>query len=513
MGERIRLRYSGLVLFAARIIGTLVGLGFLFFVVKNLSTDEVGAWTWISRIVSYTLIPAAIVNFWVGRFVARDPENSKTALVVNTLLMLPFLVSYIILIPVLSSTVQASYIIYLAAALLIPLNYLAQAMSYVGGAIKPEYYGYSEIVYEPVKLFFAFVLVVVLDLAVLGAVLTVEIALAMQFLSLIILSRRHFHSGFRKDVAKQWLSYSWLSGYISESTVLLSFDAAIVVALVGAQLSSKAAADVLAYFGVALSVSALVGLAGAIAGNLTTKLLRGGGAADVEVILKMTLLFGIPILAGGFLLARPIIYIFPPTYLAAVSIVRVLMLSVFLDMISSIADSVVQGTVNVDRGKAGFKQLAKSKLFLLPSINFLTGASYLIVLYLVLSSTLAGPSPSSYQLAFLWSIVLLLIKLPFVLYKFWLSKKVSRFRIPYKAIAKYSIGAIAMGIVLIYMIYFTPFLVYDPSKKALEYIPYPLTLIGIGAITYLAVMLAIDKEFRQLVSIVLSSIRSRRRDE
>jgi hypothetical protein len=186
------------------------------------------------------------------------------------------------------------------------------------------------------------------------------------------------------------------------------------------------------------------------------------------------------------------------------------MLSTFLDMISSIADSVVQGSVNVDKGKAGFKELTKSKLFLLPSINFLTGASYLIVLYLVLSSTLAGPLPSADQVAFLWSIVLLLVKLPFVAYKFWLSRRVVRFRIPFKAVAKYIIGTVPMAIVLIYLIYFTPFLVYVPSGKALQYLPYPLTLIGIGAITYLAVMLIIDKEFRQLARLALGSVHLRR---
>jgi hypothetical protein len=166
--------------------------------------------------------------------------------------------------------------------------------------------------------------------------------------------------------------------------------------------------------------------------------------------------------------------------------------------------------VNIDKGKAGFKQLVKSKLFLLPSINFLMSASYLTVLYLVLSSALTGSLPSSYQLALLWAIVLLIVKVPFVLYRLWLSKRMSGFKIPYKAIAKYSIGATVMAMVLAYLIYFTPFLVYVPSGKATEYIPYPLMLIAIGAITYSIIMLLIDKEFRQLTRIALGSIHLRR---
>jgi hypothetical protein len=507
MGERIRLRYAGLVSLVARIIGTLVGLGFLFFVVRNLSQDDWNAWAWISRVVGYTLIPSVIVNFWVGRFVARDPTNSKTGLVMNILLMLPFLVSYVILIPFLSSVVPASYLVYLVAALLIPFNYLAQAMTYIGTSIKPEYWGYSEIVYEPVKLLLAFISVVVLGLALLGAVLTVEIALAMQFLTLFILSRKYLHSGFRKDVAKQWVSYSWLSGYISESAVLLTFDAAVVLIVLGAR-----GAVALGYILVASSISNLVGIAGAIASSLPIKLLRGGEGTDVETVLRLTLLFGIPILAGGLILARPITYIFP-AYITLVPIVMVLMLSAFLDIISSIADSVVQGATKIDKGKPKFKELAKSRLFLLPSINFVTGGSYLVVLYLVFSSSFVGPSLGSDQVAFIWSIVLLLVKLPFVLCKFWLSKRVIRFRIPYKAILKYCIGAVPMALVLVYLIYFSPFLVYVPSGKALQYIPYPLVLIGIGAIAYVSVMLLIDREFRQLVRIVIGSVHLRRQNK
>lgn len=90
-------------------------------------------------------------------------------------------------------------------------------------------------------------------------------------------------------------------------------------------------------------------------------------------MLRFTLLFGIPIHAGSSLLTRIIVYVVAPKYLIIVPIVRVLMLSVFLDMILIIAELVVQGTVSIDLGEVGFKEPAKSKLFLLPGIDFLMG--------------------------------------------------------------------------------------------------------------------------------------------
>jgi hypothetical protein len=425
---------------------------------------------------------------------------------------MPFLVIYVVLLPWLPGVAQTSYFVFLLAALLIPLTYLTQTMSYVGGNIKPEYIGYSGLAYELTKLFSSVILVVILGLSLVGAVLTVEIALAMQVLALVILSWKHLHSGFRKKLAKRWVSHSWLSGLMSNSTVLMTFDAALVLVLAAPQLSEPIALETVGYFALALAISQLVSIAGSVAGNLTTKLLKGGQATDVEVMLRLALLLGIPILAGGLLLARSLVYVVAPAYSVIVPIVRVLMLSTFVDIISSMSDSVIQGTTNIDKKEVGFKELAKSRLFLLPSINLLMGASYLVMLYLVLSTALSNSSPSIFELGFLWSIVFLLVKLPFVLYKFGLAKKVAKFRIPYRSIAKYSLGSVVMVFALIYVMYFTPFLVYVSSESARDFIVYPIILIGIGSIIYSTLMLVIDKEFRQLARIVIRSIHLRRRE-
>jgi hypothetical protein len=149
----------------------------------------------------------------------------------------------------------------------------------------------------------------------------------------------------------------------------------------------------------------------------------------------------------------------------------------------------------------------------MPSINFLTGASYLVALFLTLTAILSNSSPSIFELALVWSIVFFLVKIPFILYKFWLSKRVARFRIPFVAIAKYCAGSAVMALVLIYVMYFTPFLVYVPSGSVRAFILYPLILIGVGSIVYFVLMFGIDSEFRQLVGIAIRSVHLRRSEK
>jgi hypothetical protein len=493
MEEGVRLRYVGLVVFFARVVGALGGLAFIILVVRKLTISELGVWQWIGRVTGYALIPGIIVGYWVFRFAARDSTSSRTGLIVGGILSLPALGVFLLLAPELAGAVQATSFIFLISAVLVPLNYLTLMMIQIASGTRMQDVGYGEMAYESMKLSVAFVLVFMLHLALTGAIMSVEIGLAFQFIIQAVLLRKYLRGRFRKDLAKQWISYSWLSGYISQSTVLLTFDGAIIVAVTGLQ-----APTVLAYFTVAYAVSALVGLSGWLAAGLSPKLLKGGQAKDVEVILKLTMLFGIPMLFGVFMIASPMIYLYGPAYSITVTITRVLAISSFLDSILSIADTVVTSTVNIDQGKPSFKQLAKSRLALLPSINLVMGLSYLIVLYVILTFVFPAYAISPEQITFLWAASLVFLKLLFGTFKLWYARRVIRFRVPLGAIARYVLAATIMVIVLALCL---PFVTYVPSIQV--FIMYPLALIGVGALSYSAVMFLIDRDFRRLVTAIL----------
>jgi O-antigen/teichoic acid export membrane protein len=488
----IRLRYVGFVSFAASIVGALAGLLFIILVVRRLSSTDLGTWQWINRIVSYALLPAALLNFWSARSIARDSTTSRTALILNGALSLPVLLAYVLLIPLIANAAQTTTPIFLVAAAFIPLYYLNQAMQTIAGSTEPQHIGYSTIFFESSKVLSAFILVFTLQFMLTGAVLSVEIALVIQITFLIVFMRKYLHGRLKRESAKQWVSQSWLSGYLSQSTFLLTLDVVIVLVVSGAL-----GTLVLAYFTVAAVIGGLVGLAGSLATGLYPKLLKSGGARDVEVVLKLLLLFGIPMLVGTMLIVQPLLYLYGSKYLIVNTMTRILVASSFVDTISSIADSVLLGTVNVDRGKPKFKELAKSRLFLIPSINFAMGLCYLVALFFVLTFSISNLSPSASQIGILWVLSLLLVKLPFVSYKLLFAKRVAKFRIPWKAIAKYSIGAAIMAIGLIYCL---QFVVYGSFY---QFLIYPLGLVGVGVVIYTITLLVIDKDFRQLLRTIL----------
>jgi hypothetical protein len=364
-------------------------------------------------------------------------------------------------------------------------------MQTIAGSTEPQYIAYTDIFFELSKVLSAFILVFILEFMLTGAVLTVEIALAVQTLLLIAFMSKYLHGGFKRDTAKQWVSRSWLSGYLSQSSFFLTLDVVIILVVVGAQ-----GVLALAYFTVAAVISGLVGLASSLATGLYPKLLKSGEARDAEVVLKLTMLLGIPMLVGAILLADPLLYLYSTkstSYLIADTMTRILAVSMFIDLISNIADSVLLGTVNVDRGKPKFKELTKSRLFLLPSINVAMGLCYLVTLFFVLTFSISNFSPSASQICVLWALSLVLVKLPFVSYKFWFAKRIAKLRIPSKAIAKYSIGAGMMAIGLIYCL---QFVVYGSFY---QFLIYPVGLVGVGAVIYTVTLLVIDKDFRQLL--------------
>jgi hypothetical protein len=498
MEDKVRIRYVGLVMFLIKVVGAFGGFAFIILAVRRLSQQELGVWTWISRITGYTLIPGLIISFWVFRFVARDWSSSKTGLILAGIFSVPVLSVYIVLVPMLAGVVHAETLPFLISAALIPLNYLVLILNQVALGTQAQRVGYGDLAFESTKLLVAYVLVFTLHFALVGAILSVEAGLVFQFIILVALSRKYLRGRFRKDLVKQWMSYSWLSAYVYQSTILVTFDAVIILALAGLQGTLA-----LGYYAVAYPVAALVSYAVWLAVGLSPKLLKGGEATDIETALKLTMLFGIPMLVGILVIADPMVYLYGASYSIISTVTRILALSVFLDLIWAIADSVATMTVNIDRGKPDFKRLVKSRLFLLPSINLAMGISYLVALFLVLSYCLSAFALSVEQIFALWIVTMLIVKSIFGVFKLWVARRVVPFRIPYRAIAKYAAAAAVMAVVLMLCL---PYVVY--VEQIQQFVVYPLGLVGVGTASYLLVMLLIDKEFRQLVKAILRQRRS-----
>jgi hypothetical protein len=275
----------------------------------------------------------------------------------------------------------------------------------------------------------------------------------------------------------------------------------MVVTLVG----SAAGGLLMSYFQVAVTVATLVSVSTGLTQALMPKLLRGGKAADIETVLKLTLLFAVPMLIGVLIIVEPILFLFSDKYFYSFvsTTIRILAFSAFLDLLSGISDSILMGTAEVDKGKTTFKDLVNSRLFKLPSLNFLQAGAYLLALFIMLPIFISNPTLGLGELTIIWAAILVSVKLPFVLLKFWFSKRIMKFTVPVKTTVKCLVGAGVMGIVLFL---YLPNVQYTGSFY--QFVAYPIILVGIGALTYFFAMLLIDREFRQLLRAIFSRQRN-----
>ena len=85
--SKIRLRYSGLVVFTSRLISIAAGLAFVLMIIRNVAEEQFGIWGNLSDVLSYFILLSTVFPFWATRFVARKHAGSaRTGLVANTLI-------------------------------------------------------------------------------------------------------------------------------------------------------------------------------------------------------------------------------------------------------------------------------------------------------------------------------------------------------------------------------------------------------------------------------------------
>jgi len=82
--SEIRLKYSGFIVFASRLLSVATGIAFVLMITRTISEAEFGIWGNISDVLSYFTLLATVLPFWTTRFVAREHAGSaRTGLVAN----------------------------------------------------------------------------------------------------------------------------------------------------------------------------------------------------------------------------------------------------------------------------------------------------------------------------------------------------------------------------------------------------------------------------------------------
>ena len=247
--SRVKLRLSGGLAFAANIVGYFTGFIFTVLITRRLSAEEFGVWALISSLIVYSLIPYNLVSSWITRDAARGKKVLDTALALCLLLS-----PVSILIYILSGIGSASAINYDASTILLGLMVLAPYILLtmaraIQGGYMPQRIGVSRIIFEISKVLFAILFLILLELRLIGALLSISLAYAIQMGFLLYSSK-----GLRQKVNMGWI-LKWLKGAPANMiNVLNNVLSATNVVLMSVVIGSAAIAG---YWQAAVSASAL----------------------------------------------------------------------------------------------------------------------------------------------------------------------------------------------------------------------------------------------------------------
>jgi hypothetical protein len=500
--NEIRLQYTGYVIFAAKLISVATGLIFQFMLGRAIAAEspEYAIWGNINTVIPYFTLLAGIVPFWVMRYVARGKEGAtKTGLVMNLVFSLIATAAYVVIIPlVLPSLLSeagvsnpAVYLpFYLIVAVQIIETYLLGLFESCLQARTPQSVGYGLILQQVFRISIGYVIIVQLGQPLLGAVVSTIIALAVQAVYYVKLFSCEFKQRIQWAYVKEWLKGSVLIIYSVVGGVIANF--VFIMLFYYGGFSSM---DI--YYA-ALQVANVVTHAGFLSFALYPKLLTEKRGEDVTASMKTVLMFALPMTVGILALSSSYIVLLRPgtaMYQGAEWVLVVLALDALITVVSGIYGSVLSGVETVDQEKLSFKSLARSKLFKFYSLSYVHFAITIPISYYILTTyAFHQPLAAALSVCAINSLVRFAMFLVLVI----MVRQMFTVSVPWRSIAKYGLASAVMGIVLFLLPY-------------TDRISTTLIWTAVGGIVYFGLLMAIDKEARNLPKAILQEIRGKNR--
>ena len=480
------LRSTGLLVFGGRVASAFTGLLFTVMVARWLSPGSFGTWEVIVTNVTFSSYPVGLVAYWATRDVARGKMVGRTSMFGGLFLSALGLVIYFGFSFVTYSAISAAVLPFLLGAILVPLSYWSAVANAVVQGFRPGAYAYSLVASEGAKLVVAYEALYVyrsgIDgvLVALMAAYLVQSALSTYFVRLAMSERFDFAQ------TKRWTRLGWvpLISYLPTAIAVADTYVAAVgfgTALVG-------------YYQVAYTIASVVGYSYWLAFSLYPLLLQGGDQRLPAVSIGYSLLFAVPLAAGGVSLAGPILHLFGDKYLPGTEGLQILSIMFVFTAVSMILDQTLLGTERADVGeRPRFWDLIRSNLLFVPLANVLYGGVYVASLYAALSLASGGGYSFSSSVA-LWASVQLAATVAFMLVKARRARRYAKL-VPGASVAYYVLSALAMAVVL----FSISGSLLNPAAGTLIYGVELLGLSLIGGAIYFGLVYAMDRGFRDLV--------------
>lgn len=485
-GNRIRLRYSGLLVFSFKIISIGTGLLFTLMITRSVSPEEYGIYGNLGDVLSYFTLTSTIIPFWVTRFVARSwPGSFKTGFAINTLMGLTSAALYLLLLPGIMRALGVGpdhMPIYLVAAISIFNGHTLAVLEATLYPKRPEKIGFGLLIFEVSKVVSGFVLIVNLKMGLMGALMATIIASLSQFLFYLRYLVRGFMEAISWAYAREWFKASILNVYSLVGGRLLAF-ANILLFVYGGEISR-------AYYGAASAIASIVAYSSSLSFALYPKLLSGAEPADIRLSLKMVLMFAIPMSIGAIILSRDLLLILNPLYGAAALILIVLSINALFASISSPLESIIMGIERFDaEAKISYKRAFRSKLFLMLSLQYVQAAMVVPLIYVVLSSLPLDALSS----ALYFAVISTIGGTALTTAKYLIAKSCINFSMPWSYAGKCLLASLAMA---------SGLLILQAPPKLIVVLAKALA----GAIIYFALLLFIDRESREIGKLVKSGV-------
>ena len=491
----IRVTYSGLISFAVGLVSVFTGMVFTLIVTRQLTPEEFGTWSLMGGLIIYAIIIEPIISYWVTREIVRGKETGKTAVFFSGVFSIGGAIAYLIIAYFVAQNTAAEESILFLGAILIPVMFLNRTLTAVNLGWKPHAVSYGILFLEIFKIPAALILVYYLDMGIEGAIISLMLAYIASIVILFVSGRKKLHGVVNLIYLKKWLRLSWLPLYPGIASMVYVLDVTIFVLITGS-------VEGLAFWAAAFAIAALTIHAKTISNAIYPKLLEGGKKEHLQKNLMLVLYFSIPLAALSITFAKPALFALNPIYIVAVPVVVMLTLRGFTENIKFLFLSSMQGIETVDVAEnSTFKDYLKSKLVLVPTLLLIQYGLYVGALAIIL---VIFNSKTQLELVIYWSIISLIISIPFTFYFYYITRKHFKIRINYFTVIKYLV--ISAGVFGFTYFVMEEHLVY--YERIFEFLPQLLLFVATAAGGYLLISYFTDRKTKDLFNAILKEIRN-----
>ncbi|MGB8780502.1 MAG: hypothetical protein WCD81_07630 [Candidatus Bathyarchaeia archaeon] len=491
--NRIRVQYSGLIIFVAQMLSVITGLIFILLLTRSMSNDQYGVWSNIFDLTGYFLLLSGLFPFWATRFVARGNEGSaKTGFYANLLVSLASIVIYVPLVPLLMSkfNVSGTYLmVYVVASVYIVAIYLITILEAILRAEKPQATGYGLLIEEICKISLAYLLIVRFQFfgpvnQFFGAMISLVVATSIQVIYYLKLVLRDLKQRIQWSYVREWLKGS--VGYIYNAVgVQIAGFIFLLLFIYGGE---AARGD----YQAAATFAGIVGYSSSLAFALYPKLLAEDSLKDVTSSLRTVLMFAIPMAAVAMSMSKSLLTVLKGSYADSSLVLFLLAIDAVIVLISQFYTSVLLGIEKLDQGaKIPLKQFLRSKMFKVFTLPYIQAAIALPAGLYVLTQLATG---NPLQAAIYVTIINMGAHVAAILVLYMITLGAVTIVVPWRNIGKY-VFASAIMVTVLYLL---------PHPTTI--LPTLGTVVVAGAI-YAALLLAIDREARIFVNSIWEEIK------